>query len=302
MTAAPRRARPLAPLAAVAGVAVAVGLGAALIASAPGSIPKPFSTGTGLLSASALTVLLFAAIAIVVAIVVVALVQSRGPAAPIFSGPLVVGLVVLLALAAGFVVAAHLASPGPPTLVGTGPGPANSTTNGTVPSNATAGLPTGPSVGLFGLSTPVWIVLVIGLVAAIAITLAIAPWAYSRYADRGAREDEPSPDGVEQLVAAAAAELDEGTGDPRASIVRLYRELLRRVDPIVGGVDFDTPEEIRHRHLTRLGIRPTHADRLTRLFETARYSTQPLGAEDAAEARSLLEEILIDLSSARTRP
>jgi hypothetical protein len=83
-------------------------------------------------------------------------------------------------------------------------------------------------------------------------------------------------------------------------VIRLYATLLARVGPIVGGLDEQTPEEIRSFHLVQLGIRTPAATTLTRLFEEARYSSHPLGPEAAVLARQAIQEAREDLD--RPRP
>jgi hypothetical protein len=99
---------------------------------------------------------------------------------------------------------------------------------------------------------------------------------------------------VREAFAVAARRLAQGS-EPREVIIALYATVLRRVGPLVGGVDADTPEEIRALHLERLGIRPSAAETLTRLFEEARYSSHPMGSDAAARAALALREARDDL-------
>ncbi|HTT73710.1 MAG TPA: DUF4129 domain-containing protein [Thermoplasmata archaeon] len=208
----------------------------------------------------------------------------------------VVGLTVIL-LAVLFVVVVHFLilpalGPGAPS---TGGVAANNTTgNRTNPvGNQTVN---GTSTGVSILGIPAW-----GVYGAIAVAGALAvaigvPWLLRgspRYrggagARRGAAE-------AEAALRTAAQDLAEGA-DPRTVIVVLYGQLLRRIGPVVGDVAAATPEEIRRRHLTRLGIRPEIAEALTRLFEEARYSTHPMGADAAAHARTVVAAAMDDLA------
>ncbi|MGC2359404.1 MAG: DUF4129 domain-containing protein [Thermoplasmata archaeon] len=178
----------------------------------------------------------------------------------------------------------------------TGPGPG--TQNDTGNSNQTLAGGGGQNT-LFSLHLPPWalfaivagIVLVVGAVA----FPRLRKYAAERSQERGAGR--PTPADLQAVRSAlATAEQDlEGGGDPRTVIIALYASVLRRIGRWVGGVDPHTPEEIRSRHLVRLGIRADAAGTLTRLFEEARYSSHPLGPEAVSRATVAIREAQEDL-------
>ncbi len=92
---------------------------------------------------------------------------------------------------------------------------------------------------------------------------------------------------VGEAVANARSAVERGD-DPRATIVGLYVQLLDMLAPKVGDLASSTPEEIRSAHLHRLGVRPAASESLTRLFETARYSSHELGTDAAGRFRETL--------------
>ncbi len=170
------------------------------------------------------------------------------------------------------------------------------------PSNGTGTnlTPVGNVTPLFFPSLPGWVpfvlIAVAVLVGAVVGLPAIRAFVEERRASRaapGARSRTIAE--VRIALEQARQQLDLGD-DPRRVIVALYNELLARLGPIVGGVDPETPEEIRSRHLLRLGIRPTAAMTLTRLFEEARYSSHPLGPGHREETRRAVREALADLT------
>jgi hypothetical protein len=189
---------------------------------------------------------------------------------------------------------------------GGGPSPTGEVSNGqnatgVPPQNGTgANLTTNGSGSLFFLpSLPGWVPFVLvaaALVVAVAVALPfLVAFAQDRRAARRTPSRPPATVEVRVALARAARSLDEG-GDPRTVIVRLYGDLLERIGPIVQGLDPATPEEIRRRHLVELGIQPEAATVLTRLFEEARYSTHPLGADSAERVRLAVETALADLA------
>jgi hypothetical protein len=171
----------------------------------------------------------------------------------------------------------------------------------------TNGSLSGPGGVLAPLHVPAWSLFVV--VAAVALLVAglAAPrlWGLWTGRDRdGPSSRAPAAAEVEALrsaLSSAAQALDVGT-EPRDAIVALYATVLARVDPLVGGVDSDTPEEIRALHLVRLGIGASEAETLTRLFEEARYSTHPMGVEAADRARTAITRALADLAREPSPP
>ncbi len=215
----------------------------------------------------------------------------------------VLALLMVLMIAVVFIVAAR-------AFYGGGPLPSGAVPNG---SNSTGLPPPGPSQGngtnasnVGGLvpfllpGIPGWatygiVVAVIVILAVVAVPLLRSASDSRRLARRSTSDRDTASDGVQEALTNAAADL-EGGRDPRSVITRLYGELLTRLQPVMGRIDFQTPDEIRILHLERLGIRPAVAERLTRLFEEARYSTHRLGEDSVLEARSAIAAALADFS------
>lgn len=171
-------------------------------------------------------------------------------------------------------------------------------TNGTGPGNAMN--PGGP-LGFLTLHLPPWLLFVAVAIGALVVSAVAVPY-LSRRAGVAETRRAPGPVNMAEIEAAltsAVRELDQGN-DPRQVVIRLYSTLLARIGPMVGGVDEHTPEEIRARHLVRLGIRTEAATTLTRLFEEARYSSHPLGPPEADQARQAIADARDDLD--RPRP
>jgi len=174
--------------------------------------------------------------------------------------------------------------------------PSNGTTPTGTPTNDSTNLSLNGPGGTFGPLVPSWALFVVVAVVACVVAAVALPsfWSHRRRIGREPPARRRSPPEVEAALATAAQRLAEGN-DPRQVILALYGALLRRVDPMVGGVDPHTPEEIRRLHLVRLGIRPSAAETLTRIFEEARYSTHPIGPASAAEAREAIATARADL-------
>jgi hypothetical protein len=228
--------------------------------------------------------------------------RLRGGSVPLsgrtFVTFLVLFLVAILFLVTFQLLAGYVVSPAGSTQ-GTAPPSGNST--GTPGSNNSGvNLSHVDNVTAFtipGLPTWVPFALLVGVVVIVAVLALPAVRAYAE--DRRASRFPRSPARVEtaevlEALREAEAALETGT-DPRSVVVRLYGELLDRLGRVVGGVEPETPEEIRTLHLVRLGIRPETATVLTRLFEEARYSSHPLGLEVAERARAAIREALADL-------
>ncbi len=208
-------------------------------------------------------------------------------------------LVVLLILLLFLVVlrAFNGAGVAPTGAVGTGgnstvtpPPSPNGSTNLTPVTNVTPFLiPALPGWALFAV-----VAVVVVFAAAVALPAARTAL-YTRRSERSQRRSEAATiDRVRGALQGAVRQLDLGE-DPREVIVRLYGQFLGRLSPVLGWVDAETPEEIRARHLLGLGIRPSAAETLTRLFEEARYSSHPLGPDHLAQARAAIEAALEDL-------
>jgi hypothetical protein len=174
-----------------------------------------------------------------------------------------------------------------------GGSPTPNVTGGNHTSNSTA-VPVG-----YWFNPPPWLWFVAVAVIAIVIVVVAVPWARSLVAARGTRVDDVAARAAAGRARAALAGAADALGagrDPREVIIALYAELLERLGPMVGSLDPDTPEEIRVRHLVRLGISPDRSEALTRLFEEARYSTHPLGAEAALRGEEVIRAAEADLA------
>ena len=169
---------------------------------------------------------------------------------------------------------------------------------------------TGPT-GWFGgpggsaevLGVPPWLLLAVIVAVAVIALAVVAPRLRAYLEERGARRP---PDGrvraeVRGALGVAAARLGVGY-DARGVILDLYARLLESIRPLAADLDPSTPEEIRTVHLLRLGIRPSAADELTRLFEEARYSSHPLGRDAADRATRAIGEAEHDLQAPAALP
>jgi hypothetical protein len=185
---------------------------------------------------------------------------------------------------------------GAPTSNGTGKVAQNTTCN------CTAVRGPGGVLAPFNLALPPWTLFVLVALAAVVVVVAGLPPLREYLEDRRenrlmrARTVQLAAQ-VQQALRDAARDL-EGALDPRATILALYATLLARIEPMAMNLDRSTPEEIRHQHLTRLGIRPPAAEDLTRVFEEARYSSHPLGPEQVDRARRAIRAAEEDLTRA----
>ena len=222
-----------------------------------------------------------------------------GGAVPLPGEFAAVALVCILLLIIFVVVFRSVSTGGSlPTQATPPPSPSNAThqPNSTV-SNQTSNLTVAPSP--FWFNPPPWILFV--AVAAIAgvVVAVVVPGLRALAAGRklGTEDDaQRAAAGRARAVLAGAADAIGEGRDPREVIIALYAELLDRIEPMVGNLAPDTPEEIRTLHLERLGIAPARSKALTRLFEEARYSTHPLGPEAAARATEVIRSAEADLA------
>jgi uncharacterized membrane protein len=285
----------------IAVLAAALGTGAAASALA-GVASAPTWTGP---SPAALEVageiVLYAILALVVGGAAYLLYRRlAGGAIPIPNEFAVVALVCILLMVL-FIVAARTFLGGSPLPTNTtsGSGPTqNQTGTGNVTVNKTNG--TGAAAPPLGVHFPPWIGFLAVAAIAIVAVVVVGPGLRAVVAARGKHPDlgdaaRTAAGAARQALAGAADALGEGQ-DPRAVIIALYAELLRRIVPMVGSVDPDTQEEIRAQHLVRLGISPRRSESLTRLFEEARYSTHPLGPEAAERATEVIRSAEADLA------
>ncbi|MCI4364944.1 MAG: hypothetical protein L3K10_02625 [Thermoplasmata archaeon] len=172
--------------------------------------------------------------------------------------------------------------------------------NGTLPP---AG---GPGGVLAPFNLPPWAVFVALVLAIVGVTVVGFPRLSEYLQDRqearwARRRADQVATRVQKALRDAARDLGAGL-DPRATILALYATLLVRIGPLATDLDRATPEEIRALHLTRLGIRPTAAEDLTRVFEEARYSSHPLGPPAVLRASEAIREAEDDLRRAGAVP
>lgn len=279
-------------------VALAVGAAASLIlgaATGPGGPPVKVSQ---LVIPSEWVG--YAAIAFFALVMVLFLIQRlTGGSTGVPSRFVVNFLVVLLILLLFFVVFRAFGGGGvaPTGAVGTGgnatsapPPSPNGSTNGTAIGGGTPFLfPVLPGWVFFAA-----VAVVVVFAASVALPVARTALRTRRWERSRRRSGAETAGQVRLALEGAARQLDLGN-DPREVIVGLYGQFLGRLSPLVGWVDPETPEEIRTRHLRLLGIRPSAAETLTRLFEEARYSSHPLGPDHLARARAAIQAALEDL-------
>ncbi|MGI0130233.1 MAG: DUF4129 domain-containing protein [Thermoplasmata archaeon] len=287
----------------VLGIALAVGAAASLIAGAARSGPFQAPTTTDLFLTPEQVALVFLVAMIGVgALAYWAFFGNHRVAVPgriavtlfavILLGIIFAAFLRLVASASGFLnttSGANNSSAG-----GTG-----SMANGTAPGNLSG--PGGP-LGFLTPHLPPWALFAVVAAGALVVTAVAVPSLWRRASKGAVRRRATQPVDrvrVDGALAIAARQLEEGS-DPRSVVIHLYGTLLARVAPIVGGVDEETPEEIRIGHLVQLGIRSGAATTLTRLFEEARYSSHPLGPDVAERARIAIREAREDLETPRT--
>ena len=189
-----------------------------------------------------------------------------------------------------------------------GPPPPTSTTviSNTTNASGSTGSSPGNFTNLSGLgaydlfpSIPAWVPFVVLGFVVLVLVIVVVPHTRRYLAERqerlpSKRGAAASPAGVRAALTRASAGLDLGE-DPRTVILALYSEMLLHLQPMVGSVETNTPEEIRAVHLAHLGVRPGAARTLTRLFEEARYSLHPMGPKESARAQDAVRATLEDL-------
>ncbi len=225
---------------------------------------------------------------------------TQGRASPGRGALVAILVVVALLIALGVILA--LATPGPQGTVSVGtsnppPNPGNNSTHHSGGGGTTTGA-TG-STTVFTFTS--WDLLAVVAIACTVVGLLTVPGTISRLVDRSrnvSARAPADPAAVRAALSSAAGALDRGA-DPRETIVSLYVRLLSLVEVTVGDVSALTAGEIRSRVLERLGVRPAAARELTALFEDARYSSHPLGPDDAARCRAVLVAVERDLAGSR---
>ncbi len=154
-----------------------------------------------------------------------------------------------------------------------------------------------PDVPVLSLPWLGWLVGLLALLAGLA-TLALAMLLL--FADQIARwwerRNRAEPDAP--LGEAVQEGLDDLASEPdaRVAIIKCYRRFERvAARARVPRAPWQTPEEFMRETLRRLVLPHRAVDRLTRLFELARFSVHPLGSSERDSARACLEEIRSEL-------
>jgi len=153
--------------------------------------------------------------------------------------------------------------------------------------------PPGPETPVVALPWLGWLVGLLALLAGLA-TLAVA--LVLLFAERIARwwERRNRAEAAEPLSEAVQDGLDDLANEPdaRTAIIRCYRRFERvAARASVPRAPWQTPEEFMRETLRRLVLPHRAVDRLTRLFELARFSRHALGSPERDTARACLEEI-----------
>jgi hypothetical protein len=143
---------------------------------------------------------------------------------------------------------------------------------------------------LFDLLFPVFsiVLVVLGFVCFVAMMLA-------RARARAAAAAREKADPLEDAVATAADEglddLDAG-GDPRAAIIRCYARFERSLAAAESGrAAWQTPIEFMRAVLASLPVAARDVERLTSLFQRARFSLHPMDGSDRQAAIEALAAI-----------
>jgi len=144
-------------------------------------------------------------------------------------------------------------------------------------------MPTGEPLPPFVAQPSPWLVALVSLVLAALLIAGI--W----YLWRRSR---PVANPMTELAAAAIRSIQAG-GDVQSVVLRCYLEMsevLGQQRGIERGGAM-TPREFAQ-HLAATGVRDTHIQQLTRLFENARYGAQPPSAQDERTAVECLTAIV----------
>jgi hypothetical protein len=150
-----------------------------------------------------------------------------------------------------------------------------------------------PDVPILSLPWLGWLVGLLALLAGLAtLAMAVLLLFAERIARWWERRQRAEPD--EPLGEAVQEGLDDLASEPdaRVAIIRCYRRFERvAARARVPRAPWQTPEEFMRETLRRLVLPHRAVDRLTRLFELARFSVHPLGPIERDSARACLEEI-----------
>jgi len=154
-----------------------------------------------------------------------------------------------------------------------------------------------PEIPVISLPWLGWLTGLVLLLAGLA-TLGVA--LVLLFAERIARwwDARAGGEGTEPLSEAVQEGLDDLATEPdaRAAIIRCYRRFERvAARARVVRAPWQTPDEFMREALERLVLPHRAVDRLTRLFELARFSAHPLGTAERDAARACLEDIGAEL-------
>jgi len=157
-----------------------------------------------------------------------------------------------------------------------------------------------PEIPVLSLPWLGWLGGLLLLLAGLA-TLAVA--LVLLFAERIARwwDSRDAGEAAEPLSEAVQEGLDDLASEPdaRVAIIRCYRRFERATARArVARAPWQTPDEFMREALRRLALPHRAVDRLTRLFELARFSTHPLGAAERDTARACLDDIRAELERA----
>jgi hypothetical protein len=141
-----------------------------------------------------------------------------------------------------------------------------------------------------------WLGWLVGLLALLAGLAALAVAVLLLFAERIARwwERRTRSETAEPLSEAVQDGLDDLASEPdaRGAIIKCYRRFERvAARARVPKAPWQTPEEFMRETLRRLVLPHRAVDRLTRLFELARFSRHTLGSPERDTARACLEDI-----------
>jgi hypothetical protein len=305
-----RRPRPSFLLLVLLVSALAVGAAVSLLVSARSAGPPPpvGPTTELVLPPWVLSVAILAfGLAIVLPVAYFAL---RSPKAQGLDTRYIVAALSLLLSIMVAIALLHLVSPrgGFPTSIEQTPPPAGTTNNSTPPATNASPAPNhgGGILDDLSFQPPPWLLFALASVVLVVVALAAVPPLSEYLSDRreSRRLRSQSTEirkSVQRALRDAARDLATAT-DPRALILALYATLLARIEPLASGLDHSTAEEIRTDHLTRLGIRPSAAEDLTRVFEEARYSSHALGPPQVERATAAIRAAEHDLAPAGAGP
>ena len=154
-----------------------------------------------------------------------------------------------------------------------------------------------PEIPVISLPWLGWLAGLVLLLAGLA-TLGVA--LVLLFAERIARwwDAHAGGEAAEPLSEAVQEGLDDLATEPdaRAAVIRCYRRFERvAARARVVRAPWQTPDEFMRETLRRLVLPPRAVDRLTRLFELARFSAHPLGTAERDQARACLEDIRAEL-------